>query len=148
MTQKPYLRGVSFHHRSGRRSARFRYLLSDFFDIASLQEQIDKDLPPTLQAADIRRLIGDAGRNEINSRLSQGIDMKSKWTGILNVIKRCLPSSSFPWLSAESGLICEDGAPSEIEVYLNVVDLLWRWKHHLMLVEMAAQVQTSYRGFS
>jgi hypothetical protein len=139
---KNKIKGITFHHKSQKRSIKSDYKLDQFFNLDDLYLQIKNDTPTKLTNYDIKRLLADLGRNEINSQISSCIDFSTKWNGILKVIERCFPNKYF--LSSE--YICmEDNfeIADELEIYLAIKRLIALWRHNLNILEMTAQAQYS-----
>ncbi len=149
---KNKIKGISFHHRSGKKSLKHAHKLRDFFNIDELYLQIKKETPTRFTNRDIKRFLGDHGRNEINSQISQCVDFISKWTGILKVVERCFPNKYFlnhDYLTQMSHSPLEESAlENDIEIYLFIKKLIGLWKHNLHILEMTAQAQYFVRKSS
>jgi hypothetical protein len=144
------IKGISFHHRPGKRSQKKHQRFSDFFSLSELQRQLETESPTPFTPVDIRRLLGDHGRHEINSTISLCIELTTKWKGVLKVLERCFPehafmSSSFlkhHWQEEDSQSLLEQ----EIQIYLWIKKNLWIWKHNLHILQMTAQAQFYQRS--
>jgi len=146
MSFKKYkIKGISFTHRANGKFAKQTYKLQDFFNVDELYLQIKSETPNAFSSADIRRLLGDHGRNEINSQISRCVDFSSKWIGILKVIERCFPDKYFlnaEYLSNNSDVSLNNATMEEsVEIYLLIKKLIGLWKHNLAMLEMTAQAQ-------
>ena len=150
--RKHTMKGISFHHRSNKKSIKQTYKLQDFFNLDELYLQIKKETPAYFTNTDIKRLLGDHGRNEINSQISRCVDFISKWRGILATIERCFPSSfdnqiflgNSPFGDEISlGNLNLGNSPlgDEVEIYLTIKKLIGLWKHNLNILEMTAEAQ-------
>ena len=134
------MKGISFHHRTSKISAKHKHRLKDFFNLDELYLQIKNETPTPFNNQDIKRFLGDHGRNEINSQISRCIDTSTKWSGILNVVERCFPQKAF--LHPEYLIQNEHSTiEEEVEVYLLIKKSIALWKHNLHILEMTAQAQ-------
>lgn len=141
---KNKIKGISFHHRSHKKSKNQNYRIHDFFNLDELYLQIKKETPSRFSPTDIKRFLCDHGRNEINSRISQCIDFCAKWNGILKLCERCFPDKYFlnqSFLKNSQDELLETIFEDEIEIYLLIKKLIRLWKHNLSILEMTAQAQ-------
>jgi len=134
------IHGISFHHRSSKKFRKATSKLQDFFNLDELYQQIKKETPTHFSNWDIKRFLGDHGRNEINSQISMCIDFISKWSAILKVCERCFPDRYF--LNFEYITQTNDALiGNEIDIYLSIKKLIRLWRHNLNIVEMSAEAQ-------
>ena len=140
--RKHTMKGISFHHRSNKKTIKQIHKLQDFFNLDELYLQIKKETPAYFTNTDIKRLLGDHARNEINSQISRCVDFSSKWIGILKVIEHCFPSSFDNRIFLGNEISLENSPlKDEVEIYLLIKKLIGLWKHNLNILEMTAQAQ-------
>lgn len=144
------IRGVTFHHRSLKRSSRLKSKLNDFFEYHTLYSEIERETPTPLSQNEIRYFLCDQGRNEIHTHVAICVEFISKWSGILKIIERCFLQNITKENMLESSLAFVDEldatCSTELEIFLSAKRVLSLWQHRLRIFEMITEAQGSLRN--
>lgn len=144
LLHKNKIKGISFSHRSRQDKRTTKTPLRDVYDFTALREHIAYDTPQPLQNSDIRRLLEEHGRNEINMLASRCVDAITKWRNIIKTVEgkfRATGSTlyaDFLGRDAEPAFLLE-----EVTLYLDAKKILFLWQHNLTLLEMIVGGQKS-----
>jgi hypothetical protein len=140
------IRGISFHSRRsgvGKTPAPQALLrghsplLSDPETMARLAE--GSDAPPPLDRRDIGRLLGDFGRQELHTLVSDAIDAAVRWKQLCDALERSLGPMGSPILGDEERIL----STRIVEAFLGARRTLQLWKHRIEILEMIADAQRS-----
>lgn len=128
--------------------------MSHILDVETVYQHVKKDAPKPLSPLDIRRLLYEHGRNELNTRLGICIDIVAKWNGVLKQIdKRFSLNASqmrHTTIADEEDLTQNPyshlkQSVYDMELYLEIKRLLFATKHQIHILEMIVQTQQSLR---
>jgi predicted nuclease of restriction endonuclease-like RecB superfamily len=127
--------------------------LDEIMDVETVYKALKKDVPTPLSVRDIRRLLFEHGRNEINTRISQCIDILSQWNGVLKYIDRRFsvhPKNIRDHMGEDFDFEKNpysnmEHSVHEIEIYLEIKRLLFATRHQIHMLEMIVQMQQSLR---
>lgn len=141
---KNKIKGVSFTHRSRQRTRRAKTTLRNTYNVTELRAHIAQDTPQPLQNHDIRRLLEEHGRNEINMLASRCVDAIVKWRNLIKMVEGKFRSTSsnlyanfLDWESEPAFLL------EEVTLYLDAKKTLFLWQHNLAVLEMIVGTQKS-----
>lgn len=105
----------------------------------SLSERPDgSGAPAPLEPRDIHRLLGDFGRQELHTLVSDAVDAAVRWKQVVDALERNAPLGD-AFGAEPRGFV----SPRAVEALLDARRALRLWRHRLEILEMVADAQKS-----
>jgi hypothetical protein len=111
-------------------------------------ENIRNSAPPPLLERDLHRLLGDYGRNELHTLVSEAVDQLVQLKQLNQSFQRLMPDSAPDRKFLNTDESEELLADPLLETGVELVRVQRLWKHRLDMLEMIATAQDSLRNFS
>lgn len=145
------IRGVSFHHQSSAiaaRGSRKEHSHQGHYGWNGPQlSEIQATAPLPFSNSDLHRLLGDQGRQEIHSLVSDAIDRLSQLRLLSQSVQRFAPESEVDRKFLQLETVEEPDTHPLRELFVEVNRLQRLWRLRLEILEMIVMAQNSLRGF-